>query len=290
MKVLVTGASGYIGGELVKQFASEGFEVLAVYHLRQPHWDDMPHSSIQNIRADLAVQTIDVGPLDLVVHAAAHTPSSKGSTVDDFMRGNVETALSIAKTITHAKPALLVYLSTVSVYGRVKEPVLTENTSFDRPCTYGLTKYLSELILNEKLNTIPWVCLRLPGVVGPNCFSPWLGKILAHIKKNRTVRIYNPNAPFNNIVDTAEIYRLIKHLISTRWQDHTTVNMAASYPISIKEVIALLIKTIGSSSQVINETRDKVSFKIDTRRLETQLGFSPRRTAEMVSAYGRINR
>ena len=156
----VTGAGGFIGRKLVEEIAHQGHRVRAL--IRRPV-NAFPHAGrIQFIQGDLgdaAVLPRLIEPGCVVLHLA-HDFSADGDAQVGLARGLVEYCV-------FAGVARLVYCSTVSVYGRAGETILTED-SVCKPITeYGRTKLaIEEALIRGTAGKISIVILRPSAVFG----------------------------------------------------------------------------------------------------------------------------
>lgn len=181
MKVLVTGAAGFVGSTLVDQLLAEGRDVLGIdaftpsyprrmkeLNLEEAHRS----SSFSLIEADLA--TADLAPLldqvDVVFHAAAQ-PGVRGSWggFEDYVRNNVLVTQRLLEAARQTDLARFVYSSSSSVYGNSEE-LPTRETSPTRPHSpYGVTKLAGEHLCAAYAENwgLPTVSLRYFTVYGP---------------------------------------------------------------------------------------------------------------------------
>ena len=284
MKILVTGSGGLIGQSLTEALLADGHAVVAAYRTSPPAL--AASDRLRTVRLDLARPVRGLEPVDVVIHAAAHTHLIPGSTAWDYVRSNVLGTLHLMEYARAMRPKVVICFSTMSVYGEVAVEELDEETALNRPELYGASKYLAELIAREAGGTFPALCVRLPGVVGRGYFTPWIGSMLRAAIRHEPIRIYNPGALFNNIVDLQEITRFIAHLIERGVTGCNLVNLAASEPMRIRDVVALLRSLTGSQSEVVVMDRaEKRSFVISTARLRDRLGFAPSTTREILQRY-----
>jgi len=117
MKVLVTGAGGFIGSRLSKKLISEGHDVYGVFHDSPCQID-----GIQVINADLRKDDFDIPDVefDVVFHLAAATPLVKDKKKQK--RINYEGTVNLFEKIKN-KANFIIYASGLGVFGNTKEVV-----------------------------------------------------------------------------------------------------------------------------------------------------------------------
>ncbi|MDC0200227.1 NAD(P)-dependent oxidoreductase, partial [Candidatus Nitrosopelagicus sp.] len=117
MKVLVTGAGGFIGSRLSKKMISDGHDVYGIFHDSPCQID-----GIQVINADLREDNFDIPDVefDVVFHLAAATPLVKDKKKQK--RINYEGTVNLFEKIKK-KTNFIIYASGLGVFGNAKEVV-----------------------------------------------------------------------------------------------------------------------------------------------------------------------
>ena len=174
MKILITGASGFIGSFIVEEALNRGFETWAGVRTSSSrkylqdnriHFLDLDFSS-----EDRLVEALRNHEFDYIVHAAGAT---KCLHKEDFYRINYEGTKNFVHAILKTQTSLkrFVYMSSLSVFGAIKEhrPYLEiDENDTPRPNTaYGKSKLKSEQFLDSIGNDFNYVILRPTGVYGP---------------------------------------------------------------------------------------------------------------------------
>ena len=180
-KILITGASGFIGSFIVEEAINRGFEVWAAMRKsssRQFLSDDRIHFIELNLASekDLKQQLADHS-FDYVVHAAGVTKCLEQK---DFFRINTEGTQHLVRALLELNMPLkrFVYISSLSIMGAIREEQpyqeIRESDEAHPNTAYGESKLMAEQRLdsvNEKLKTrqaeLPFVILRPTGVYGP---------------------------------------------------------------------------------------------------------------------------
>ena len=174
MKILITGASGFIGSFIVEEALRRGFETwAAVRKSSSREWlqDERIHFIGLNLssKAQL-VEQLRPHQFDYVVHAAGVT---KCLNKQDFHRINTEGTKNLVDALLEVEMPLkrLVYLSSLSIFGAIKEQQPygeIKETDTPQPNTeYGKSKLAAEQYLESVSSRVPYIILRPTGVYGP---------------------------------------------------------------------------------------------------------------------------
>ena len=177
MKILVTGASGFIGSFIVEEALQKGMEVwAAVRKSSSREW--LQDSRINFIELDFRSQQrleeqLRGHQFDYVVHAAGVT---KCLDKQDFFRTNTEGTRHLVQALMAQQMPLrrFVYLSSLSIFGAIREQQpyeeIRESDTPQPNTAYGQSKLQAERFLegvNQGENAFPYVILRPTGVYGP---------------------------------------------------------------------------------------------------------------------------
>jgi len=180
MKVLITGASGFIGSYIVEEALKRGYETWAAVR-KTSSKKYLQDERINFIELNLSseddmIKQLEGTDFDYVVHAAGAT---KCLHKEDFFRINTEGTKNLVHALQKLRMPLkrFVYISSLSVFGAIKEEMpyeeITENDTPKPNTAYGESKLKSEEFL-DTLNVgkpegevFPYVILRPTGVYGP---------------------------------------------------------------------------------------------------------------------------
>ena len=292
MKVLITGAGGYVGKLLVQFLVNQKYEIYALYNRQLPDYmASIPE--VNWIQSKLGFNTIDLDPVDVIIHAATVQPLSKTPPSPiDYLDSNINATRKLLDYGVSCSSQLFIYLSTVTIHGHVEVKELDENTPQIDPNLYGISKFMAERIIETYANRIPSVILRLPGIIGPELLilgRPWLCTILKKAISNKPISIFNANSLFNNVTDIYDLTDLIGLLIN-EWNSGVEIfNLAGSEPIKIKNVVKNIINQTQSSSEIIEENNNSNSFYIKIDKIINQLQFRPKTTEAMIRHFVKDN-
>lgn len=172
-RILVTGASGFIGSFIVEEALRQGYEVWAAVR-RTSSMAYLQDPRIHRIELNLddeqqLTEALRGLELDYAVHAAGAT---KVLRKDDFFRINTEGTKHLVRALEATSPSMkrLVFISSLSVFGPAREQMpYTEIVDSDTPqpnTAYGRSKLKAEEWLRREA-TVPFTILRPTGVYGP---------------------------------------------------------------------------------------------------------------------------
>ena len=174
MKILITGASGFIGSFIVEEALRRGFDTWAAVRKSSSRAflkDERIHFIELDFSSEIRLtEQLHAHQFDYVVHAAGVT---KCLNKDDFFRMNTEGTKNLVRALMALKMPLqrFVYISSLSIMGAIREQQpYTEIRESDvaKPNTaYGLSKLEAEKWLESLNSQFPYVILRPTGVYGP---------------------------------------------------------------------------------------------------------------------------
>lgn len=152
MRVLVTGGSGYIGGQTVRRLVQDGTAVVVVDRLRPPL--TLVPSIERFVEGDIRTPGLLDGvfaddPVDAVIHLAAD--KSVEASVHDpgtYFSNNVGGTLALVEAMHRAGVGAVVFSSTCAVYGTPEVGPVTEDSPLRPESPYGASKLMAEGILD----------------------------------------------------------------------------------------------------------------------------------------------
>lgn len=208
MKLLLTGYPGFIASPIKAWFESHGWIVDTLGLLPSGNEPQTGKHCICNL-----VDTVPVLPhdsYDLVIHAAgmAHFVPKTQSDIQKFFDVNVQGTQHILDALRPSPPKAIVFISSVTVYGRDNGDLISEDHPLQPKTPFGKSKVLAEkLILSTEFDKeVIRGIVRLPLVVGKDAPGN-LGSMIKAIKKGiyfnvaggkatRSVVLNNDIAPF----------------------------------------------------------------------------------------------
>ncbi|MFH1836825.1 MAG: NAD(P)-dependent oxidoreductase [Candidatus Omnitrophota bacterium] len=153
MKVLVTGATGFIGNDLVKELVKKGYDVVSLVR-KTSKTDLLEKMGIRYIICDMmdpknTEEAFDRIQPEIVVHAAAQVMGKDEKVLREI---NVTTTRNIAQACWDHSVKRLVYLSSVSVISGNKDVPLSEDLPYKASNAYGRSKIEAERVVIDFRN------------------------------------------------------------------------------------------------------------------------------------------
>ena len=320
MKVLVTGAAGFIGMHVAKKLLTRGDVVVGIDNLNDYYDPALKHARLAQLspHASFRFEIMDIADrsaianlferekFDRVVHLAAqagvrYSLQNPHAYVDSNLVGFV----NVLEGCRHNVVQHLVYASSSSVYGGNTKMPFAEGDAVDHPVSlYAATKKANELMAHSysHLYGLPTTGLRFFTVYGPwgrPDMSPWL--FTSAILEGRTINIFNHGKmqrDFTYIDDIVDgTVRVLDHIAQSNPSfDTNTPNPASSYaPYKVYNIgnhtpveLLTFIKTIEDSlSQLAKknflpmQAGDVVATYAEVTNLTADTSFQPKTSLDI---------
>jgi nucleoside-diphosphate-sugar epimerase len=290
MRVLVTGAAGFIGSHVAEALLEAGHRVVGV----DGFIDHYPRSiKERNLEAalidphfsfhELDLRTADIWPLlegvDAIVHEAAMPGLPKSWTrFDDYLSCNLTATQRLIEAARSSRLERFVHISTSSVYGNVAEG---DEEATPRPASpYGVTKLAGEQLLQAygAAFGLPYVILRYFSIYGPRqrpdmAYHIFIEALLA----GRPITIYGDGTRSRTSTYVDDCVRgTLLALEGAR--DGMIYNIGGDEQVTVNEVVGILGDLLGVEPDVEHapdRVGDQIHTRADTRRARDHFGYRP---------------
>lgn len=246
MRVLITGAGGFIGSHLVDSQLEQGNLVRAV----DLHLDLLQHRAshprLEAVRSDITekdtVQKLVQG-IDIVFHlASAHLDVSLSH--EYYHRVNVGATLSLLEAARQAGVKRFVHCSTVGVIGDVKDPPADETAECHPVNIYERTKLEGEKAALDfaRRTGFSIVVVRPAWVYGPRC--PRTAKLFRAIAKGR-FPLFGDGRNMRHPVYIADAICGLELCAESPNIDGEVFIIAGKFPVEARELVRAVAEQLG---------------------------------------------
>jgi UDP-glucuronate 4-epimerase len=299
MKVLVTGASGFIGYHLVRKLIDSNIEVIGIDNERSSYGGNLAAIRSANLFKEFGFKSnkldlvdCDISEIlklsesvDSIVHLAAW-PGVRQSRLNPeaYSRNNIQAFNRIIEIPRILKTTKFIYASSSSVYGNqgLNGPVQESMATIENPLSYyALTKLQNEITANfyEQNFSVNTIGLRLFTVYGPMgrpdmAYWSFSEKIL----DGKNIELYGHNGGERCFTYIDDVINSIFNLLSIEEKfSSKIVNISSGNPRETKELVDLLYANLGNKKVEILEIsrppEDAEKTWADISLLNSMIGF-----------------
>ncbi len=242
-RILVLGATGFVGSRLVEKLVERKYEVIAQGRSIKSWTPKCVEERLINI--DFNRIDRKLGEFDTVINCLS-TINTERNLWDEYSLSNCSIVSSILNQIYCNK---FIQLSTFSVFS--KKSFLHNQP--DPINLYGLSKYVSEKIVEIERKDKKSTILRFPIIIGKNKqSSDFVQYIFNQAQAGKPIELYDKGIYYRNIIHVSEA---VKAIISSVEVDclsgFDTIDVGSCNVISMYDICKFLIKKTDSKSKVL---------------------------------------
>jgi UDP-glucose 4-epimerase len=278
-RILITGATGYVGRNLVPRLV-DSYEVICLVRDSQTAASALP-AGVQMIQADLATTDfVDRLPpaVDVILHMAVAPPSLGGSALNAYQVNSVST-LCLLEYARKVGVEAFIFTSSGNVYAPQPDPI-TEDIPPAPSDLLGVAKYASEMLLSLYGKHFRPIVLRLFHPYGPgqpdNILIP---RLISKIRDGGRLVTFRNKGPTRSFIFIDDLVEVFSYALNTE-ADALTLNVAGPIPYRIYDICELIGQLVGRKP--VWEFRDEEPQDLiaDVRRMEAVLEYKAQTTLE----------
>ena len=287
MRVLVTGAGGYVGGAVVGALANAGHEPIALVHNSRGRVPaDVEVRSADLIRPDSLMGAL--ADVEAVCHLASLTRARESAAEPvRYFEVNVAGTVALLAAMEQTGVRQLVFASTGAIYGSPDVQPMAEDLPDDPPHPYAASKAAAESVIGWQARTgkLAAVVLRLFNVAGRGDPDPTriIPRVLA-VAAGRTERL-EVNGDGTAVRDFLHIDDAAEALVAAL--DHGSAsgelsrfNIGSGHGASVMDVVAVAERLTGRSIPVVHRppAAEAARLVADPSLAAARLEWKPRRS------------
>lgn len=252
-QILVTGAAGLLGAELLRQFSDQSVRVRAVDRQPIPAGLNQAHDCLTGDLRDEAHCRAACEGADTIIHTAAvqyHDRVPRWSR-DRFFAANIEMTRRLTAAAVLAGVRRFIYVSSDMVYGLPPGRPLTETDPTHPLGPYGRSKLAGEQLVHTaaKDHNLRATILRPRLIVGPGRLGV-LRKLFDALRANRRVPVFGSGKHRYQMVAVADVASACRLALD---RDIAGVfNLGSTDPPTVNALLTDLAGRIGSRSRLIH--------------------------------------
>ncbi len=293
--LLITGAAGFIGRNLLERFAKNpAYSVAAVWHQSPRPRELIGDPRIRWIRADLTqpAQVRDaVSGADIVLHAAATTSGSK-DIVERPSRHVTDNAVMnslLFRACHEQKVKHAVFFSCSVMYSPQDKPVRESDFRYEITAPYfgvGWTKVYSEKMCEfySRLGTTRFTAIRHSNIYGPHdkydlekshVFGATLAKVMS---AEREIVVWGEGTEERDLLHVDDLADFVEKLVTLQKEPFELINVGSGRSVAVRDLAAKIIELSGRKLEMrFDRSKPSIPFKLalDSGRAKKVYGWSP---------------
>jgi UDP-glucose 4-epimerase len=265
LRVLVTGATGFIGSHLCLRLLDLGMEVHGL--------DDLSRGSLKRAKilenSGMSLHKADVRDWatvhevlhevkpDAVIHLAALISVEESIRMPElYMEVNAEGTRNIVRAASNVGSGRLIYASSAAVYGNPIRLPIAEDHPTSPLSPYGLSKLMGErYVTSEFIGREKPVILRIFNVYGPGQNPEYAGvitKFMERLSQGDPPIIFGDGEQTRDFIHIDDVVEAFIRSLDTPLNETAVLNVGSGRPFKIIELARMMIRLYGLNVEPIH--------------------------------------
>jgi nucleoside-diphosphate-sugar epimerase len=276
-RILVTGATGFLGRALIPRLIEERYSITALgKSLKEsPFPSEVEYKCGDLTDHDFTRALQSRWKWDAVVNLAGSIPKI-GAANSEIIRQHVLTTLNLCSAISEGWPGRLIHASSMVVYGTPVRIPVNENSPRCPIDAYGMAKCIAEDILfafgGESLKDC-WI-LRFPGLFSLERKSGALFHFISASLQGRPIEINPPRPTAWDVLDVRDAAESVLRILRAKESNAGALNLSYGTKVSLLE-IAEKIARRGRAEILDKSGFDHPVFHMDIEKARKLINWPP---------------
>jgi UDP-glucuronate 4-epimerase len=297
MKILLTGAAGFIGMHCALRLLARGDQVIGIDNLSPYYSVELKRARLKRLaphafrfhevdiaQSDALERIFKSERPDAVLHLAAqagvrYSFENPGA----YVQTNLVGFANVLECCRHSPPRHLVFASSSSVYGANTKLPWSESDNVDRPISlYAATKKANELQAHvySHLHSLPATGLRFFTVYGPWGRPDMSLMLFSHaIMAGKPIQVFNHGDMLRDFTYVDDIVEgTLRVLDSPPVSGYAIYNIGNHQPVGLLDYVAAIERALGRKAKLELKPMQPGDVKAtyaDTSALRAAVGFAP---------------
>lgn len=299
MKILVTGAAGFISSHLIERLMKDGHEVVGIDNFDPFYKKELKISNLERlerlgrskfsfIEMDLtnAKRYESIPKVDTVIHIAAKAgvrPSIEAP--NHYVQTNIVGTQNLLDWMVKKDVKKLLFASSSSIYGNNINVPFKETDIVDFPISpYAYSKKSNELQIHtfHKLYDIDAICMRFFTVFGPRQ-RPDLAirKFVTKILNDEPIEMFGDGSTgrdYTFVTDTVEGILQSLNYVQNNSNVYEVINLGNSKPVKLNEMIDVIYEITGKKKNIVQKPMQPGDVDLtyaDISKASNLIGYQP---------------
>jgi UDP-glucuronate 4-epimerase len=305
VKLLVTGAAGFIGMHSCARLLERGHEVLGIDNLNAYYDPALKHARLERLRPQpkFSFEKLDVADaqamgevfrkhaFDAVLHLAAQAGVRYSlENPMAYVSSNVAGFLNVLEGCRSAKIAHLCYASSSSVYGANTEMPFREEHRVDRPLSlYAATKRANELMAESYSQLYGMACTGLRFFT---VYGPWGRPDMAlfiftrALLAGKPIRVFNGGDMQRDFTYIDDVARAVVAIVEKPHPGGPArlFNVGHGSPVPLMDFVRAVERALGVKARIEMEAMQQGDVRAtyaSTEKLRAEIGYAPETPIEV---------
>lgn len=296
-KILLCGASGFIGRNLLERLsANSGYEVTAVHFRRDLPADFEKKDNVRFVRADLTrsedVERVVKGA-DVLIQAAATTSGAKDIVNQPHyhVTDNAVMNALLFRACHDFKVGQVVFFSCTTMYQSQEYPVREEDFNGEITDKYfgvGWTKVYNEKMCEfyARTGTTRYTVLRHSNIYGPHdkfdlekshVFGASVAKVMSC--RGSKVRVWGDGSDERDLLHVDDLCDAVCLLLEKQTEPFELLNVGLGRSVSVAELVKKIIDLSGRNLEIeFDRSQPSIGFKlaVNIDKIQKRYGWNPK--------------